>query len=328
MSVKTPATLAAPKGINSPDDQDHSYQPAVSPAMQVIERIIEDIAPTDIPVLLVGESGSGKEWVAVQIHRLSARKDEPFVKISCASLTTETLEAWRKQTENNRGKESSPSRGTIFLDEICELDKACQAALLHLLPDGNGVSSGRSVAARIIASSSRNPEVELQAGRVGEKLYYRINGVLLRLPPLRERKQDIPGFVDFFLKKHAALFGRSQPCLSPAALEGLTNRLWPGNIRELENVVRKIVVLGEERAGLADAELSLEEARAKANTPEGISLKEAARAASRRAERELIAKVLVRTHWNRKRAAQELQISYKALLYKLKQMNLDDPTAA
>jgi two-component system, NtrC family, response regulator AtoC len=168
----------------------------------------------------------------------------------------------------------------------------------------------------------------MHAGRFRSELYYRINGVCLRLPPLRDRREDIPLLVEFFLTKYAAQLGRPRPCLSPRTLQILGEHSWPGNIRELENVVKKIVALGDEQ--LATAELGAaagETRKTDAAVRHNHSLKAAARAASREAERELIMKALARTRWNRKRAAQELQISYKSLLYKLKQIGFEDSEA-
>ena len=185
---------------------------------------------------------------------------------------------------------------------------------------------GRYLDARVISATTQDIEEELRRGRFREDLYYRINGVCLRLPSLRDRRDDIPILLAFFLKKYAALLERREPQLEPATVELLLQHSWPGNIRELENMARKIVALGDEHLALSDLVArppmvtTLAEKHARAG---GQSLKEAAREASRKAERELIAKALERTHWNRKRTARELQISYKALLYKLKQMNLD-----
>ena len=175
----------------------------------------------------------------------------------------------------------------------------------------------------------------MKGGRFREELYYRINGVYLRLPPLRDRKEDIPALVEFFLKKYTSLFERQEPNVSQSTMSLLLRHSWPGNIRELENVARKIVALGDEH--LATHDLMAENATKPADPQPKISatrevgdsripsssLKEAARAASRVAERAMILNQLERTHWNRKRAARELQISYKALLYKLKQLGLD-----
>jgi DNA-binding NtrC family response regulator len=290
--------------------------------MLALEQVIADIAPTDIPVLLVGESGTGKEVVALQIHRLSQRRDEPFVKMGCAALTPELFDRQRHGIANGEVASSSSGIGTVFLDEISELDPACQAKLLHVLPDG-GVCQEPGLGARVISATSGNLEEEMRAGRFRDELYYRLNGVCLRLPPLRHRTEDIPILVDFFLAKHAALFGRTAPTLSARTLQTLLGYSWPGNIRELENAVKKMVALGDEHAAVADLGSALAGSGPRRGSAERVSLKEAARAASHHAERELILKVLARTRWNRKRAAQDLQISYKALLYKLKQFGLD-----
>ena len=301
----------------------HAYVPALSPAMRAVERVIADIAPTDIPVLIQGESGTGKEVVAAQIHRMSMRRGEPFTKVSCAAITPEFF-----SVRAHNGANGTEPSGIFLLDEISELDPACQPKLLHVLPDGEAFPLEAALAtlgARVICTTSRNLEEEMRAGRFREELYFRINGVCLRLPPLRHRKEDVPVLVSYFLAKYAAQFGRPQPKLSGYAMTQFADYDWPGNVRELENAVKKIVALGEERAAVADLR-----ARATAQGNNGgaeiPSLKDAARAASRQAERELILKVLGRTRWNRKRAAQELQISYKALLYKLKQIGLNDQT--
>ena len=304
----------------------------VSPAVHALERTIADVARTEIPILLVGESGTGKEVVALEIHRLSRRWNQAFVKCGCAGLTPDSLGA-RLERGNN---EEEISGGSLFLDEINHLESAAQARLLHLLPDSSGTPPPGCYSVRVISSTTRNLEDEMRSGRFREELYYRINGVHLRLPPLRERKEDIPALLEFFFKKYASLFARPEPKISESTTALLLRHPWPGNIRELENVARKIVALGDEH--LATHDLAAEDAT---KTPGPVAappkssggnhvptrpLKEAAREASRYAERGLILNQLERTHWNRKRAARELQISYKALLYKLKQLGLDDST--
>jgi DNA-binding NtrC family response regulator len=308
--------------IGSPN----AFVRAVSPAMLALEQVIADIAPTDIPVLLVGESGSGKDVLALQIHQLSRRRHEPFVKIGCGALAPEFFERHRQGAQNPDYIGYRSGTGTVFLDEISELEMACQSKLLHVLPDG-GVSQQAWLGARVISATSRNLEEEMQTGRFREELYYRLNGVCLRLPPLRNRRDDIPVLLDFFMAKYAGLFGRPQPVLSPQTRQRLMEYSWPGNIRELENLVRKMVALGDDRAA-ADLASPRGESRPHLGTAQKLSLKEAARAASQQAERELILKVLTRTRWNRKRAAQDLQVSYKALLYKLKQFGLTRSTDA
>jgi two-component system response regulator AtoC len=302
----------------------------VSPAMCALERTIADIAPTDIPVLLVGESGTGKEVVAQEIHRLSSRRNEAFVKCGCAGLTAESLAA-RLNNGGTGAGDGATSGGSLFLDEISHLDLASQARLLDMLPDGAGVAPENCLSVRVISSTTRNIEEEMRNGRFREELYYRINGVILRLVPLRQRKDDIPGLLEFFLKKYASLFGRPEPQLGPATMDLLLGHSWPGNIRELENVARKIVALGNEQLAIGNLSMgnvpkmaeSAPASSAGNSHARGRSLKEASREASRHAEREMILKQLERTHWNRKRAARDLQISYKALLYKLKQLGLD-----
>lgn len=329
MHVRMPSAMETSAPVGTAHNGHHVYIAAVSPAMRAVERVIADIAPTDIPVLLVGESGTGKEVIAAHIHRLSPRREQPFTKITCAALTPDFFNG-RQRSAGHDGRESLPFWGTVLFDEIIELDPSSQSKLLHALPDGDAVPARGSSApqgSRVICTTSRNLEEEMRLGHFREELYYRINGVTLRLPPLRHRREDIPQLVDFFLTKHSALFGRPQPQLSAHAVALLCEYNWPGNVRELENVIKKAVALGDERAAIADLRIAPAEHAPAAAHSEAVSLKEAARAASRQAERELILRVLGRTRWNRKRAAQELRISYKALLYKLKQIGLDDQLA-
>lgn len=297
----------------------HVYLHAVGSAMRAIEQVIADIAPTDIPVLLVGESGTGKDVVGLHIHRLSSRRHKPFRKLTCSSLAPEVL---LPADANGHSPQAGGQEGTLFLDEVSDLSPAGQSQLLQALSQGE-LSSGEGPGERVICATSRNLEEQMRSGRFREELYFRINGVCLRLPPLRHRQEDLSSLAEFFLGKYAVLFERRQPSLSTQALGRLHEHNWPGNIRELENLMKKLVVLGDERMAVTDLG-SAEEAPPAANGSSGISLKEAARAASRQAERELILKVLGRTRWNRKRAALELKISYKALLYKLKQIGLED----
>jgi two-component system response regulator AtoC len=298
--------------------------------MRAVERVIANIADTDVPVLIVGESGTGKRAAAYQIHLRSVGSAEPFVNVHCASLTPNFFLSpdgngnHGAKDDSGGGAESMNvwflQWGTVLLEEIGELDAVCQPKLLHALQAMETSGAGRG---RLISSSKKNLDQEVRNGRFREDLYYRMNGVCLRIPPLRHRKEDIPELLDHFLAKYAALFQRPRPVLSADTLVMLQEYAWPGNIRELENTARAMVAMEDE--GLALAALRRAPVRRTARTVhEGLSLKEAARAASRQAERELILKVLSRTRWNRKRAAQELQISYKALLYKLKQIGMDD----
>lgn len=308
------------------------FMVGLSPAMMALKRVISDIAPTEIPVLLIGESGTGKEMAALEIHRLSNRSNEPFVKCNCAAQGAESLQRRVRGWENGAMDDTGRSGGTIFLDEVSLLDHPSQLHLLHCLPDGEGASSGGRPFARVISATTRNLDEEMRGGRFRDELYYRIDGVCLRIPALRTRKQDIAVLLDLFLKRYATLFQRSEPQIKPRTMDLLMAHSWPGNVRELENVARKIVALGDEELAMSDLASAGRPVAVETAAPTPVvvrhhgkiqSLKEAAREASRKAERELIAEALERTHWNRKRTARDLQVSYKALLYKMKQLGLD-----
>jgi len=309
-----------PRGSHSlalPSNGDHSYVSSSNAAMRALERTMADIAATDMPVLVLGESGTGKGAIAYRIHQLSRRRHQPFVKLNCAALNGDFLNHAYANGENPNAHEA-----TLFFDEIGELDAAMQSKLVYALPDGE-LEIRPGLGGRIISASRGNLEKEMRGGRFREDLYFRLSGVCLRLPLLRQRKEDIPALAEHFLTKYAALFGRRKPELQPPTLRILLEHTWPGNIRELEHAMQTVVALGDERVALADLRGARPLESLLAAEPEGVSLKQAARAASRQAERELILKVLSRTRWNRKRAAQELRISYKALLYKLKQIGVD-----
>ncbi len=293
-----------------------------SPAIQRLNSVVEDIARTSIPVLLVGESGTGKEVYGRAIHRLSKHGRLPLKKVNCRAVDQGELLALLKSDLLKSAESPEDGRQTLFLDGIDELDLGSQRALLSLLPDGESEDNS-SKPVRIIASTVRNLEKEIESGRFRRELYFRINGVCLQLPPLRDRKEDVLVFMEHFLAKHAAELGRQVPVLSDQETELLMTHDWPGNLREMENLARKIVVLGDSRRAIEELRAMPRLEPALVEEPRGSSLKVAARAASRRTERDLIAKALERTHWNRKRAAQELQISYKSLLYKIKQTGLE-----
>ena len=296
-----------------------------STAMRTLESAIGEIASTEIPVLLIGESGSGKEMLAKRVHQLSEHRHESLRRIPCASTTAMDLSVALGLHSNGENKAPSRTHGTVFFDEISELDAACQRYLLSTLPDGDGCARRGMIEARVISTTSKNLDEEMRAGRFRSELYYRINGVCLRLPALRDRKEDIPPLVEALIIKHASLLGRPRPSVSSRTLEVFRKYSWPGNIRELENMIIKIVALSDENLATQELERALSEPRRNpAVEAPSYSLKAAARAASREAERELIMKALARTRWNRKRAAQELQISYKSLLYKLKQIGFED----
>lgn len=293
-----------------------------SPAVQALDRIIGEISPTAIPVLLVGESGTGKEIMARQIHQLSSCSGGPFTKVISADLSAEILESFCT-SNGDRGFSMGSRVGTVFFDEVSELNPRVQGKLVHLLPDGNSSSSRLALSARTLAATTRNLDEEIRAGRFREDLYYRLNGVCLRLPALSARKEDIPTLIGLFASKYAAELGRAAPSLSVKTMRDLVEYSWPGNIRQLENTIKRMVVLGDEKLALTDIWPAPEQRKHGHKFRPGVSLKEAARAASRKAERGLILEALGHTRWNRKQAARELKISYKALLYKLKQFDLD-----
>jgi len=294
--------------------------------MQSLNSMIVEIAKTDIPVLLVGESGTGKEVYARLVHRVSGLGEDCLTRVSCTALDAGRLLTQIEQEFFTGGGDGKGERRTIFLDGVHELDAGCQRALLSLLPDGEPRSpQGRTP--RLISTTSCNLEREIEAGRFRRELYFRINGVTLRLPALRERKEDVPALLEYFLAKHSMELQKEIPELSNHAREQLASYDWPGNIRELENVTKKIVAIGDAILALSDLKAISTIVSVTAESGRVSSLKAAARAASRRAERELILKALEQTHWNRKRAARELQISYKSLLYKIKQIELEEPAS-
>jgi two-component system response regulator AtoC len=291
--------------------------------MKGVKRLITDTAETDLPIFLVGESGAGKEALAWEIHRLSRHRDSAFFKFNCRSLNHGSLLAQFQTSGGENGNAfSTPTRGTMLLDNVCELDQDGQRRLLVHLPEDRVVSDGDGDGTRLISTARRELEDDFRAGNFNAELYFRLNGVCLRVPPLRQRKEDLPELVDHFLDKYGDLFERSRPKINDECMNRLTEYSWPGNVRQLETTIKRIVATGDAEVAMADlVEISSEVPNR--NQTFSLSLKVASRAASRRAERELLSKALERTHWNRKRAAQDLQISYKALLYKIKENGLD-----
>ncbi len=302
----SPAVMPTPQG----SEPHMEFLEGISPSMRPVEVVIGELAQNDVPVLLLAEAGAGKRTIAKRIHETSGRSAQPFRMVACATLTPESFEAC--------GANSLFSEGTLFLEEVADLNSASQVKLLEALPKVEGNGNGHRPT-RLICGSSRELEAEVRSGRFREDLYYRISGVCLRLPPLRQRREDIPYFMSFFLSKFSQDFRRSMPVLSAQTQQLFQDYAWPGNVRELEDTARAIVALGDEALAMGGLRAMLTKADRSLNG-ERVSLKQAARAASREAEKELILKVLTRTRWNRRRAAQELQISYKALLYKLKQI--------
>ncbi len=288
---------------------------SVSAGMRTVEAVIRELSQNDVPMLVVAEHGSGKAAAAARIHALSSRASQPFQVYHGHEASEEILAARDRQG------------GTVYLQDVGDLTALAQKELFRqigLQGNGNGNDSDddQRRVPRFICGTSRELEPEVKAGKFREDLYYGISGVCLRLPPLRQRKEDIPLLRDWFLSAAARDFCRAVPALSPETQNFFVEYNWPGNIRELKDAARAIVALGDEALAMGGLRSLLRRVDRGASG-EKVSLKDAARAASREAERELILQVLTRTRWNRRRAAQELQISYKALLYKLKQIGYE-----
>lgn len=282
---------------------------SVSAGMRTVEAVIRELSQNDVPVLVVAEHGSGKAAAAARIHILSSRAEDPFQVYQARDASEEVLAACDGQG------------GVVYLQEVGDLTAAAQKELVRQI-GLSGDNDTRRRVPRFICGTSRELEPEVRAGKFREDLYYGISGVCLRLPPLRQRKEDIPVLRDRFLSDAARDFCRDIPILSAETRNFFLEYNWPGNIRELKDAARAIVALGDEALAMGGLR-SLMRRVDRGSNGEKISLKDAARAASREAEREIILQVLTRTRWNRRRAAQELQISYKALLYKLKQIGYE-----
>ena len=358
----------------------HSHQ------MQEVRDLIERVSDTDVTVLIRGESGVGKELVARALHEQSLRKDKPFVKVNCAALPTELLEselfgfekgAFTGAIQHKPGKFEFANHGTMFLDEIGDMSFPLQAKLLQALQDGEfsrlGGKADVHVDVRMITATNCDLESAVAAGKFREDLYFRLNVVTITIPPLRDRREEIPMLTDHFVKKYSVQYNKPFGGITPELSHLFLEYEWPGNVRQLENMVKRMVVLGSEApivqelqqpapqlhhwphtsssiprpmapplqpvmpppaaapvavAAVAPAGLGIDSvaavaASAGASAAANVSLKDIARSAAREAERELILRMLTRTRWNRKEAAEILGISYKALLYKIKENGLD-----
>src|SRR5207253_8851704 len=314
-----------------------------SAKMREVRDIISEAAGVDVTVLITGETGTGKEVVARAIHYLSTRRGNPFVKVNCAAVPRELLEselfghergAFTGAHKLKIGKFEAAHHGTIFLDEIGDLHSSLQAKLLHVLQDGDfsrvGGKSTLKIDVRVLAATNQDLERAVAAGRFREDLYYRLNVIHVLVPPLRERSSEIPLLASYFVERYAKLYRRDGFSIPVSVVERLTRHRYPGNVRELENLIKRMIVLDDPFMAsipLPDARLSgrAHAFSALASEPAvtELSLKEIGRRASQAAEREAIGKTLEQTGWNRVRAARALRISYRALLYKIKQGGLD-----
>jgi two-component system response regulator AtoC len=337
--------------------------------------LIERVSDTDVTVLIRGESGTGKELVARALHERSLRRDKPFVKVNCAALPTELLEselfgfekgAFTGAIQHKPGKFEFANHGTMFLDEIGDMSPPLQAKLLQVLQDGEfsrlGGKHDVHVDVRVITATNRDLETAVADGSFREDLYFRLNVVTIAVPPLRERREEVPFLVDYFIKKYSVQYNKPAIPVSAELAKQFLEFDWPGNVRQLENMIKRMVVLGGEAPILTElrqppmsypmrtaASVSAASPPAPSVPPPvftsghaepvvavpvspvtvtataagNVSLKDIARAAAREAERDLILRMLTRTRWNRKEAAEILGVSYKALLYKIKENGLD-----
>ena len=346
---------------------DFSMLFGTSPKMEEVKHTIEQVADTTATVLIRGESGTGKEVVARMVYSNSNRREKPFVKVNCAAIPHELLEselfgyepgAFTGANRQKLGKFEQANYGTIFLDEISEMHPALQAKLLHVLQDGEFARLGgkRDVAVdvRVLAATNKPLERAVEDGVFREDLFYRLNVVSIHIPPLRERREEVPILLDFFLSKYSEFYGKQPPKFSEYAIGRMMEYPWPGNIRELENMVKRYVIVGNETQIIRElsthkpivpsdstspwarqqqeSNASVQAAAAMAIPPtvtaptknnghagdDAPSLLEIGRRAAMAAEREAIERVLAQTRWNRRQAARILKISYKALLNKLK----------
>lgn len=306
-----------------------------SQRMRDLEKQAAMVARSDIPVLVLGESGTGKEIIAMFIHKMSRRSTRMFLKINCAAMPAELLEselfgyeqgAFTGAVKMKPGKFETCNGGTIFLDEIGEMPAILQAKLLHVLQDGTYSRLGGRVPmrtdVRVIAATNVNMKEAMARKTFREDLYYRLNGLSLVLPPLRERTEEIPALAAYFLRKGAEKYGMDPMPLSSSLLEAFSRYSWPGNLRELENVINRMLILRDEKAILAELNPAPPPQSGSARTLDDTGLKHLVRGVKGEAESLAIANALEQKGWNRKAAASDLQISYKALLYKIKQYDL------
>ncbi len=311
-----------------------------SPQMRAIRTVIENIADTDATVLIYGESGVGKDLVARAIHAASVRRGGPFVKVNCAAIPSGLLEselfghekgAFTGAHRRKPGHFEYANKGTIYLDEIAELPLALQAKLLHVLQDFRFARVGGQglidVDTRVIAATNRNLEQALACGEFREDLYYRLNVVDIHIPPLRERKEEIPLLASSFLSRFNEQYGRTKQ-LGPETMARLTEHSWSGNVRELENVIRRMVVLTDGEQAFEALVAHGRNGPAAAPRPAPVvteSLREIARHGARQAERKALEEVLGRVRWNRAEASRILRVSYKTLLNKISECELTPP---
>ena len=304
--------------------------------MQALRARMDKVASANVPVLIQGESGTGKDIIARMIHGRSPWKTGPYVKVNCPAIPGTLLESELFGYEKGAftgaygmkpGRVELAHRGTLFLDEISELDLGLQSKLLQLLQDGQfcriGAQEDKKVEVRVVCATNRILENEIENGTFRQDLFYRINVVNLALPPLRERRGDIEDLVNYFLDYYNRKYNCRAKAVSSELMTVLQKYHWPGNIRELENQIKRYVILGSEEVISSDLVTHQPDYfNPEINFDGPISLKKLTRQATRELERKVILKVLQANHWNRKQAARALSISYRALLYKIRDAGL------
>jgi two-component system response regulator AtoC len=322
-----------------------------SPKMQKVKDLVDQVAETDVSVLIEGESGTGKELVARALHYKSRLRDKPFVKVNCAALPHELLEselfgyergAFTGAYRSKPGKFELANNGTIFLDEIGEMDLAIQSKLLQVLQEGTfsrlGGKQDVQVSVRVITATNRDLKKAIENGTFREDIYYRLNVVSINIPPLTDRKEDITYLFEYFLDTYNEKYGKNIQVSKEEVYPLLMAYQWPGNVRELKNQVKRLVILGnidEMGQYLKGGRSPVLEKRSQETKDRGLDmavssdpgeiepLKLAAKEATLKAEREMILRALRGTNWNKKKAANLLQVSYKALLYKIKECGIE-----
>jgi two-component system, NtrC family, response regulator AtoC len=318
-----------------------------SSRMRDLHRTLAQIGGAEVPVLITGETGAGKEVVARQLHAQSPRAKKPFLKLNCAALPSELVEselfgydrgAFTGAFQRKPGMFELADQGTMLLDEIGDMDFKLQAKLLQVLQDHEfqrlGGKDTIRVDVRIIAATHCNLERSIAEGTFREDLYYRLNVIGMRIPPLRERADEIVPLAQFLLRKHTPA-GKAQPAITPAMRQALMSYRWPGNVRELENVMRRFIIVRDAEAIASDLRAKTAERLRIRNEGNGRGeqdgtepiLKQVAQA-KHQAERDAIIAALDSTRWNRKKAAAILRIDYKALLYKMKKLGIEDKAVA
>jgi two-component system, NtrC family, response regulator AtoC len=309
-----------------------------SPAMQAIRQRVKKVSGTDVPVLIQGESGTGKEVIARIIHRASTRANGPFVKVNCPAIPGSLLESelfgyekgsFTGAVDTKPGRVEMANDGTLFLDEIAEMDMGLQAKLLQLLQDSHfwriGGREDRKVDVRVICATNRDLEAEIEKERFRQDLFYRINVVKIQLPPLRERRDDLTTLVSYFLDAHSRKYSSKVAAPSPYVLRLLQKHHWAGNIRELSNLIERYTILGTEESVTNELLNALSvtpvhDTEPRSSTP--MPLKSLTRKTVQQLERKIILRTLIAHRWNRKRVAKDLKISYRALLYKIREAGL------